>query len=116
MRPALALLAAASLFCAPALAAEALHVAATPAPTATPSEPPAHAPKPGEYSPGGTCSCASGELKVTPTGKDIVGAATCRSAVERALRPKVCDQPDRKPVAFTYAYKATEGTGKIYCR
>ena len=85
--------------------------ASTPEASPTPS-----APKPGEYSPGGTCSGSSGDLKVLPTGKDIVGAATCRSAVERELRPKVCDRPDRKPVAFEYAYKATEGSGKIYCR
>lgn len=113
MRRRLALLPLCLFLAAPVFAAQSLPVAdASPAPTATPDE----QPRPGEYSPGGTCSGASGELKVKPKGKDILGAATCRSAVERELKPKVCDRKDRKPVAFTYAYKATEGSGKIYCR
>lgn len=109
-------LAAALLVAVPVFAAESLRFQPAAAPTATPAEQPTQAPKPGEYSPGGTCSGESGELKVTPKGRDIVGAATCRSAVERALKPQVCDRERRKPVTFTYAYKATEGTGKIYCR
>ena len=84
---------------------------ATPAPEATPE-----APRPGEYSPGGTCTGSSGDHEVRPTAKDIVGPATCRNAVERELRPVVCDRKDKKRVPYEYAYKATVGKGKIYCR
>lgn len=71
------------------------------------------APRPGEYSPGGTCTGSSGTYKVEPRGRDILGAATCRNAVERALEPLVC--PSKKPVAFEFAYKNATGSGRIYC-
>ena len=74
-------------------------------------------PKPGQYVANQSCLGSAQGVNVDATGKSAIGVATCKGALERELKAKLCPANAGKAIPYEYNFAdKTKGTAKITCR